>query len=91
MTLRNYIYKTKKIRFTHIFAVASKATTYRGGGYLSLLGNKIVTKYDLDYYYLPGSWEPKLRASPIGPQHSLVARKLYSVSTAHDFESQCVF
>jgi len=26
MTLRNYIYKTKKIRFTHIFAVASKAS-----------------------------------------------------------------
>ena len=25
MTLRNYIYKTKKIHFTHIFAVASKA------------------------------------------------------------------
>jgi hypothetical protein len=26
MTLRNYIHKTKKIRFTHIFAVASKAS-----------------------------------------------------------------
>jgi hypothetical protein len=26
MTLRNYIYKTKKIRLTHIFAVASKAS-----------------------------------------------------------------